>query len=159
MDRPAAHSFAPRWQWQYCDVPGLETFAILVRPTITNRERELLQKEHIEIVEYEMSWLKDDKKRKREETDTPRFREMQLLAPYIKDWNAVGILEDGTEAAVPPPADAGPDAFLAIDAAAYDWIVRHIILGYRSSGKAGGWGGRSPRSQETRRDGETDDQN
>lgn len=151
MDRPAAHSFAPRWEWQYCDVEGLETFAILVRPTITNKERENLVLEHGRIVEYEADWIKNIEGR--DEQDTPRRREMSLLAPYIKEWNAVGLLEDGTEAEVPSPSVAGPDAFLAIDTVAYDWIVRHILLGYRASGKAGGWVGASQRSRETRRDG------
>jgi hypothetical protein len=157
MTRPASHSFAPRFDWHYCDVEGLETFAILVRPTITNREREMLVEKHQTIVEYEVAWVKAGPERDPE--DTPRLREMQLLAPYIKDWNAVGLLEDGTEAPIPAPADAGPEAFLAIDTQAYDWIVRHILLGYRASGKAGGWGSASPRSRGMSPDTSEGDQN
>lgn len=147
MERPAPYSFSPRFEWQHCEVEGLEGFAILVRPTITNREREVLVAQHGKIVEYELEWVKLGPERDQE--DTPRKREMTLLAPYIKEWNAVGLLEDGTEAPLPSPAEAGPDAFLAIDAAAYDWIVQHLLLGYRASGKAGSWDGKSRRTRGT----------
>lgn len=147
MERPSPHSFAPKFDWEFCDVEGLETFAILIRPTITNREREALVAQHQAIVEYEIEWVKAGADR--DADDTPRTREMALIAPYIKEWNAIGLLDDGTEAAIPAPADAGPEAFLAIDTAAYDWIVRHVLLGYRASGKAGGWGGESRRMRET----------
>lgn len=157
MERPTAHSFAPRWEWNHCDVEGLETFAILVRPTITNREREALVAHHQTIVEYELEWVKAGSNR--DNDDTPRMREMQLIAPYIKDWNAIGLLDDGTEAPIPPPSDGGPNSFLAIDTAAYDWIVRHLLLGYRASGKAGGWGGESRRMRGTSRDINGDAQN
>lgn len=145
MERPAPHSFAPRYGWEHCDVEGLEGFAIYVRRGITNREREDLNEAHQAIVEYEVAYVKSDPK-KRDHDDTPRKREMALIAPFIKDWNAVGLDADGNDAPIPAPADAGPDAFLAIEPEAYDWIVRHILLGYRASGKAGGWGVASPRS-------------
>lgn len=157
MQRPDAHSFAPRYDWHFCDVEGLETFAISVRPTITNRERERLVAKHQEIVDYELQWVQAGPDRDSE--DSPRMREMALIAPYIHDWNATGLLEDGTEAPIPPPAEAGAPSFMAIDTAAYDWIVRHVLLGYRASGKAGGWAGVSRRSPVTQRGTNTEDQN
>lgn len=157
MERPAPHSFAPRYEWERCDAEGLEGFAIYVRRGITNREREELNDAHQKIVEYEVAYVASDPK-KRDHDDTPRRREMTLIAPLIRDWNAVGIDADGNEAQIPPPSEAGPDAFLAIEPEAYDWIVRHVLLGYRASGKAGGWGAQSPRGAVRRRDGSDEGQ-
>lgn len=145
MDRPAPYTFAPRPEWQCCDEDGLEQFCVRARARITMREREDLITAHNEIVAYEVEYLKPATK-KRDIEDTPRRREMTLIAPWIVEWNAMGLDTDGNEVALPAPADAGPDAFLAIDNTAYDWIVKHLLLGYKASGKAGGWAALLPRS-------------
>ena len=138
MDRPSSFSFAPRLSWHTSDIEGMEEFAIYARRDITMREREELMTAHRAIVDYEVAYLRPDFK-ERDPGDTPRRREMAMVAPWVVEWNAVGIDADGNEVALPPPSVAGPDAFLAIDNAAYDWIVRYLLLGYKSSGKAGGW--------------------
>jgi hypothetical protein len=138
VERPAPHSFAPRLEWQCSDVEGLEGFCVLARRGITIREREDLMTAHRKIVEYEVEYLRPDAE-ERDPVDTPRRREMALVAPWIADWNAMGLDEEGNEVQIPAPSEAGPEAFMAIDNAAYDWIVRHLLLGYKASGKAGGW--------------------
>lgn len=156
MERPAPHSFAPRWIWECSDVEGLETFCVEVRGGITNREREALTEAHTAIVGYEVEYLRTPMP-ERDQEDTPRRREMALIAPMIRDWNALGLDAAGDESPLPAPADAGPDAFMAIEPAAYDWIVRHLLLGYRASGKAGGWAVRSGRTAATSSAGSADD--
>lgn len=141
MERPAPYSMGPRLAWMCAEDEGLEGFCIHARRDITIREREELLEQHGKIAEYEVEYLRRDRG-ERDVEDTPRRREMALLAPWIKEWNATGIDADGNDAPIPAPAEAGPEAFMAIDNAAYDWIVRHLLLGYRASGKAGGWAGR-----------------
>lgn len=138
MERPAPYTMAPRLAWMCSDEEGLEGFCIHARRDITIREREDLLEQHGAIAEYEVEYLRRDKP-DRDIEDTPRRREMALIAPWVQDWNAVGLDAGGNEIPIPAPGNAGPDAFLAIDNAAYDWIVKHLLLGYRASGKAGGW--------------------
>jgi hypothetical protein len=132
---------APRLAWMCSEDEGLEGFCIHARRDITIREREDLLEAHGAIAEYEVAYLRQDRG-ERDGEDTPRRREMTLLAPWVTDWNAVGLDAEGNEIPLPPPAIAGPDAFMGIDNRAYDWIVKHLLLGYRASGKAGGWEGR-----------------
>lgn len=138
MERPESFSFAPRLEWQCSDETGLEKFCLYARRDITIREREDLMQKHRDIVAYEVDYLRPDNV-ERDADDTPRRREMRLVAPYIVDWNATGLDADGNETPLPPPSVGGIDAFLGIDNAAYDWIVRHLLLGYKATGKAGGW--------------------
>lgn len=62
-----------------------------------------------------------------------------VLAPHVRAWNALGIDPTTGEAVpVPPPAEAGPDAFRAIDAALTVWLatqLRTAHLGGQERGK------------------------
>lgn len=144
-ERPAPFSVADRWEWIVCDDeehPELHGLAIEVRTSITNREQEALIAAHDAILDFNAEWLKLGPKERAEHDaagTTPRDREWALIAPYVRDWNAEGLDEAGNPAPVPPPSVAGPQAFMAIPASAVSWITRVVLLGYRATGKAGGW--------------------
>lgn len=144
-ERPAPFSVADRWEWVACDdedYPELAGFAVEVRTSITNREQEDLLERHNAVLDFNAEWLGLDpaaRARHDADGDTPRDREWALLAPLVRDWNAVGLDAEGNEAAVPPPAVGGPGSFMAVPAGAVSWITRVVLLGYRATGKAGGW--------------------
>lgn len=56
-----------------------------------------------------------------------------VIAPYIRSWNAMGLdAESGEMAPLPPPAEAGPSIFSALDRMVFIWIdmqVRTAHLG------------------------------
>jgi hypothetical protein len=137
-NRPAPFAVLPRWTWEHCDVPGYEGFAIFVVANLTNRDREDLNEKHDAIVRRQVEWF-DLSPEERAASPSPRRMEQELIAPYIRDWNAVGLDADGNEAALPAPAVAGPDVFEAIYPEMYDWIVRHVLLGYRTGKGVGSW--------------------
>lgn len=61
-----------------------------------------------------------------------------LMAPYVAEWNALGLDPDGNALPVPPPAEAGPDAFQAVDASLTLWLLgelRQVHLGGEERGK------------------------
>jgi len=61
-----------------------------------------------------------------------------LMAPHVREWNALGLDPDGNAAPVPAPAEAGPDAFRAIDAGLTLWLLtqlREVHLGGEERGK------------------------
>lgn len=62
-----------------------------------------------------------------------------VLAPHVRAWNALGrnVETDGIEP-VPPPAEAGPEAFRAIEPGLTMWLatqLRTIHLGGDERGK------------------------
>jgi hypothetical protein len=136
--RPAPFAVLPRWSWEHCDVPGYEAFAVYVVRNLTNRDREELNEAHDGIVRAQVEWFALTPE-ERASRPTPRRMEQELIAPYVKDWNATGLDEDGKERPLPPPAEAGPDVFEAIYPEMYDWIVRHVLLGYRTGKGVGSW--------------------
>lgn len=49
------------------------------------------------------------------------------IHPYVKDWNLVGEnLATGAIERVPPPAEAGPEAFRALDAELNIWLIAQV---------------------------------
>lgn len=137
--RPAPYRIAPRPEWIRCDLEGHEGFAILAPRDVTNAERDELQRRHqAEVVEYELAYYKRPAA-KRDPEDTPRRREQALVAPFVLDWNAVGLDGEGNEVPLPAPAAAGPEIFGALYVQLYQWIVRVVLMGYRATGKAGSW--------------------
>ncbi len=61
------------------------------------------------------------------------------LAPYVRAWNLLGLnVETGELEAVPAPADAGPEAFKAMDAELCTWLWLKVCtahLGDEERGK------------------------
>lgn len=55
----------------------------------------------------------------------------ELLAPCVRAWNyrAVAVGEGGAPelAPVPPPAEAGPAAFLAVEVELVDWLWTRLV--------------------------------
>lgn len=137
-ERPAPYRVAQIQEWIICEEPECPGLAVLVRTSITNAEQVALNARHDDIAgSFTEAWLAlppDE----RDMTNSPRMRERALLAPYVLDWNAVGVTEDGQEAPLPAPSVAGPEVFDAISAAEYTWISRIVLIGYLATGKAGG---------------------
>lgn len=137
--RPAPFVVHEQWDWITCDRPGLTGFAILVRTSLTNQERDALIEQHNAIIEYReaQNALPENE---RNHDDTPRDREWRMLAPLIREWNAVGIdAETGEQRPLPPPALAGPAAFEAMLFDASSWMMEVVVYGYVVTGKAGEW--------------------
>lgn len=148
--RPAPFVIKHTRRWVECDDPAYEGFAIYVSAQITNAEREVLADAHDAIMRYETTEYPKlvaaaTKEGKGAEVESPREREMRLIAPLVFDWNAVGLTDAGDEAPIPPPAVGGPAVFSLIFPDQYDWIVRAVLLGYRTGKGAGSWQGGSRR--------------
>lgn len=143
-ERPAPYVVADRWEWQVCEEEdGPTGFAILVRTTVTNRERDdLVARYQEEIVRYSAVWREmgmEERAAADEAQDTPRDREWKLLAPFVKDWNATGETTDGETVPLPPPAEAGWEVFRGVYPEMSAWAAKVVLNGYRATGKAGGW--------------------
>jgi hypothetical protein len=136
--RPAPFRMADKKEWIACDQPGLEGFAVLVRTSVTNAEQDELRERFRANAAYQEAYFAAPAP-ERDRDDTPRRRELALVAPYVLDWNAVGVGSDGDEKPLPPPAVAGPDAFECVTPDAERWIVQVVLLGYHATGKAGSW--------------------
>lgn len=54
-----------------------------------------------------------------------------VIAPYVVSWNAIGETTEGTWEPIPPPAEAGPDAFQAIEPEFSSWIFFVLKFGHR----------------------------
>ena len=50
----------------------------------------------------------------------------EQIAEYVTKWNLVAEDETGAMVAVPPPAEAGPDVFRAMDAALNVWLIAQV---------------------------------
>lgn len=78
-----------------------------------------------------------------EEIDTLRFTDDQtyadrwvLIAPYVRAWNAVGV--DGVTGdltPLPPPIEAGPEVFRALDRDICTWIDLTVQNAFRGDQK------------------------
>lgn len=117
---PAAR---PRHRWVECEftrgADGEEPFRALIRSNLTWGE----------IAELE-------EVRSRTWTDLWR-----LMAPHVAEWNALGLDPEGNAQPVPAPAEAGPDAFKAVDASLTLWLLgelRQVHLGGEERGKGSG---------------------
>jgi hypothetical protein len=55
----------------------------------------------------------------------------ELITPYVRNWNAGEIDDDGNEVNAAPPMVAGVDAFEAIDNTMTQWIVGTLLRAYR----------------------------
>lgn len=136
QERPAPYRVAEVREWIVSDDPSCEGLAVLVRTSITNVEQRHLQTLHDEIAGPETEKWLQMKPEARDLSQSPRARERALLAPYVLDWNAVGLTKAGEEEPLPPPSVAGPEVFDAIAAAEYEWISRVVLIGYLATGKA-----------------------
>lgn len=115
-------SARPRWRWVECgwtagEGDGDELFRAEIRSNLTWGE----------IDEIDLSG------------DLTFVDLWGVLAPHVRAWNALGIdAETGGPAAVPAPAEAGPDAFRALEPAITLWLaqqLRTIHLGGEERGK------------------------
>ena len=138
---------ARRYRWIACELDGYEGFQIEVRSNLLNREKLEFQKAYRAIGDYEKWWLEQLEAWSKEhpdevmpddhalQVDTPRRRTDALVAPYVRAWNAMGVLvddDDGNETPIPAPADGGPDVFLLTEEVMRDWIVGKVLVGYLS---------------------------
>lgn len=140
--RPAPFRVAQRKEWITADGTGLgeeeiEGFSIFVRAQMTNAEKKELVKAHDFIaIEHANAWNALPPS-ERDPDDSPREREKVLLAPYIYGWNATGIdAKTGEDVDLPPPREAGPAIFDAVTEPMVLWMLRVVIVGYASLGKA-----------------------
>lgn len=130
---------AQRMEWIDCEEPGLAGFRILVRTSITNAEKADLTAAHEAIVRYEREEWRETPPEKRDFDDSPGAREERLLAPHIHGWNVLGLTKDGEEKPVPPPAEAGPEAFRFVGPDEIAWMTNVVLIGYAVLGKAVTW--------------------
>lgn len=133
--RPSPFRMAEEQEWIACDWEGCEGFAILVRTDITNAEQAALTRAHDAIVAGQEAWaaLPPDGQ---DLHQSPKYREWALIAPYVLDWNAEGRTIEGEWKPIPPPAEAGVDAFECITKDAATWVNRVVLVGYLALGKA-----------------------
>lgn len=60
-----------------------------------------------------------------------------VIAPYVTGWNLVAEnIESGQVEAVPPPAEAGPAAFQALDASLNLWLIGQVRTAHLGGPKA-----------------------
>lgn len=64
-------------------------------------------------------------------TDPFRIRRIELVAPYIRDWNLGDVDADGTIVKIPPPIDGGVMSFATVDEVVLAWLLDAIEQGYR----------------------------
>jgi len=127
---PAPFSVAPRYRVACCDVAGYEGFCVEARSNLTLAERDGFLRDWGAVWGYHAAYL-DRPAEERDPHDTPRRRMNVLLAPYIRAWNATGIVAaTGDEAPLPAPAEGGPDVLDLIEPPMREWIVETIGNGY-----------------------------
>lgn len=56
----------------------------------------------------------------------------ELIAPYVRNWNAAIEGKGGKLVKVKPPMEIGADAFLDVDRLATEWMVSAILTAFRS---------------------------
>lgn len=102
----AVGKHAQRTKKLTCDLPGFEGFEVeLKRLTFT------------EI---------DDLPR----GDASHREAWESIYPFVLKWNAQGMTEEGSWEDVPPPAEAGADAFLMIEPELSAWIWSKLKYGH-----------------------------
>lgn len=139
---PSTFRVGHQYRWIVAEDDGIAGFAIYVRSSITHAEQEAIRAQHDDIIAFNVEWrsLTDDERAERAAAGTtPRQLELSLIAPHVHAWNAVGLDADGNEQPIPPPAVAGIDVFELVTADVEEFIVNTVLLGYRATGKAGGW--------------------
>lgn len=136
FDRPAPFLLDTR-EWIVCDEEDMEGFAILVRTSISNAEQRDLLARHAVIVRDADAWEEEppEQRKTRGEDAEPRAREWTLMAPYVLDWNAAEVV-NGEPVPIPSPAVDGAAAFSRVTAQCSTWILRVLLIGYLSTGKA-----------------------
>ena len=133
---PPPYLIGQRKEWIVSDQPETAGFAIYVRTSITNREREELRKK-IDYIEQTYSaefFAKPPEERDLDQS--PRVLQRKLLAPYVYGWNARAQDEHGEWKPVPAPAEAGYEAFDCILEPEMSFILDIVAGGYYSLGKA-----------------------
>jgi hypothetical protein len=139
ISAPPPYRIGERKEWITSDEPASAGFAILVRTSITNAERTALRERDDYITgAYTDEWNAKPPD-ERDVAMSPRVLQRQQLAPYIYDWNAEGRTADGGWAKIPPPAEAGPEAFDCILPEDMAFIIDVILGGYYHLGKAVSW--------------------
>lgn len=63
--------------------------------------------------------------------DANRQRIHEAIAPYVRNWNAGQLDDDGNPVDALPPSVLGAAAFEVIDSQMLGWIVRTILVAYR----------------------------
>lgn len=125
---------APFRIWQYGWTCSSDGFCIEARSNLSLKERDDFIDAEEAIFQYSEAWVKAQAEDPGsvDQEDTPRRRRLALIAPFIRDWNAVGVdVTTGDEAPIPSPAVAGVDAFQLITLDQGVWIMETISTAYR----------------------------
>jgi hypothetical protein len=64
-------------------------------------------------------------------TDPFRIRRIELVAPYIRDWNLGDVDPDGNLVKIMPPMEGGLMSFATVDEVVLAWLLEAIESGYR----------------------------
>lgn len=136
FSRPAPYFPAQRREWIVCDEPGIEGFAILVRTSITNAEKQQLNAELDDISgPYTETWNATPPE-ERDLSQSPRQKERALLARQVLDWTVAGQTEDGEVKEIAAPAVNGVAALDFVEEDAVHWMFQVVFVGYLAVGKA-----------------------
>lgn len=142
ISAPPPYRIGERKEWIFGDEPATAGFAILVRTSITNAEREDLRRRDDYISkEYQDQWNATPPE-ERDLDATPRILQRKLLAPYIFGWNVEHPDVNGEYKPVPPPAGDPENGYLAFDYILPEhmaFIIDVILYGYYHLGKAVSW--------------------
>lgn len=141
--RPPSYS-ARRLVWVVSEEPATAGLAILVPAGIPIAELKQFREQYDKIADELEAWPNLSAE-EREGKPDPSDLMLQLVSPYIEDWNVTVPDADGGEPVpVAPPKEAGADVLRAITQAELGWIVRRIRNGlYLGNGFAKTWSGES----------------
>lgn len=125
---------APYRLHQYVWHCSSDDFCIEVRSNLSLKERDDFIDAEDAVFRYSDEWVKAQAEDPDsvDHEDTPRRRRLELMVPFIRDWNVVG--EDavtGEERSVPSPRVAGVEAFRLVALPHSAWIMETISTAYR----------------------------
>ncbi len=130
--RPAPFRMRASWRWECCDTPGYDGFCIEARTNLTNAERDALDHANDEIVAYSKMWEATPEE-ERDDDDTPFKRQLAMIAPFIREWNVMGISAvTGEDTPVPPPAEGGAAVYDLIEFPMSAWLRTAVLNGFLS---------------------------
>jgi hypothetical protein len=122
----------PQFRVECCPEDGYEDFCAEVRNNLTNAERDRFEEGHEAILAYDKVW-KETPVEDRDDRDTPKRRELALIAPFVRAWNVQGVdAVSGELKPVPPPAEGGVDVFDLVEYPASEWLRHTVLSGFLS---------------------------
>lgn len=136
IEKPAPYRVADKREWIVSEEEDSAGFAILVRTGITNAEQQSLLDRHNEIAgRYSEEWNAQPPE-ERDLSQSPRAKELELLTPYVLDWNATAPNADGEWVELAAPAINGPAVWDFVTEPERSFCTRVVLNGYLILGKA-----------------------